>query len=428
MKKWAFTIFIAIYLQKSFASSILIPMNARQANHLKAYGLAYWYLKADKELDWLVNYQGGSFLYKYASILETECLARGITYEVISDKSTLEILINIADADKNMDVVKLHKSAKIAVYSPIKVSQASYEDTDAVLLVLKYAEIPFEIVYDEEVMNGELAKYDWLHLHHEDFTGQYGKDKRRMTFDDVQAQEKIAKKFGFKKVSQLKLEVAKAIKGFCAGGGYLFAMCSGSESLDVALAAEGVDIVDSQYDGDAADPDAQHKLDFEKTIAFGSFLLENGDGGGRGMRSFSNINAKMAGGWGGASGGWGDEEEIDTYFNLFTFSAKWDIIPALLTQNHQFQIREFMGQTNAFNKATVKSNCLIMGTGQNSDRYIYGEIGRGQFAFYGGHDPEGRRGFHRVPTDLNLHPNSPGYRLILNNVLFPSAKKKKRKT
>lgn len=426
MKSWVILIFILFSFAKSYSNFVLIPMDSRQANHLKAYGIAYWHLKADKELSWLVNYQGGSFLYEYSSILETECKVRGVSFEIISDATVSEILATISDPDKNMDAVKLHKTAKIAVYSPIKVSQASYEDTDAVLLVLKYAEIPFEVVYDEEVMNGELAKYDWLHLHHEDFTGQYGKDRRRMTFEDVQAQEKIAKKFGFNKVSQLKLEVAKAIKGFCAGGGYLFAMCSGSESLDVALAAEGVDIVPEQYDGDAADPNAQLKLDFEKTIAFGSFLLESGDGGGRGMRSFSNINSRMDGGWGG--NGWGGEDESDTYFNLFTFSAKWDIIPALLTQNHEFQIREFMGQTNAFNKTTVKSNCLILGTGKSSDRYIYGELGRGQFAFYGGHDPEGRRGFHRMPTDLNLHPNSPGYRLILNNILFPSAKKKKRKT
>lgn len=426
MIKWLFLIFITLGISKATANSILISMDSRQINHLKAYGIAYWHLKADKELTWLVNYQGGSFLFDYSNTIETECRIRGVSYEIVSDSNASDILKLIADPDKNMDAVKLHKTAKIAVYSPIKVSQASFEDTDAVLLVLKYAEIPFEIVYDEEIMRGDLHLYDWLHLHHEDFTGQYGKDRRRMTFEDVQAQEKIAKKFGFDKVSKLKLEVAKAIKGFCAGGGYLFAMCSGAESLDVALAAEGLDIVPSQYDGDDADSNVQQKLDFEKTIAFGSFLLESGDGGGRGMRSFSNINAQMAGGWGGGS--WGGEDETDTYFNLFTFSAKYDVIPALLTQNHEFQIREFMGQTNAFNKTTVKSNCLILGTGKNSDRYIYGEIGRGQFAFYGGHDPEGRRGFHRTPTDLSLHPNSPGYRLILNNILFPSAKKKKRKT
>ncbi|MES2797288.1 MAG: asparagine synthetase B [Bacteroidota bacterium] len=425
MKNWVLLIFLLFGFAKSFANSIFIPMDSRQANHLKAYGIAYWHLKADKELTWLVNYQGGSFLIDYSSQFENECRIRGVSYDIISDAKSIEILQFIADPDKNMEAVKLQKAAKIAVYSPIKVSQASYEDTDAVLLVLKYAEIPFELVYDEEIMRGDLNLYDWLHLHHEDFTGQYGKDRRRMTYNDVQIQENIAKKFGFNKVSKLKLEVAKSIKGFCAGGGYLFAMCSGAESIDVALAAEGLDIVPSEYDGDEAEPDAQQKLNFEKTIAFESFILENGDGGGRGMRSFSNINSGMNQGFGG--GGWG-EEEADTYFNLFNFSAKWDVIPALLTQNHEYQIREFMGQTTAFNKTTVKSSVLVMGTSKSSDRYIYGEVGRGQFAFYGGHDPEGRRGFHRTPTDLNLHPNSPGYRLILNNVLFPSAKKKKRKT
>jgi hypothetical protein len=429
MKKWAFTFLLFLTINtKFFANVIFISMDEKQTNHLKAYGLAYWVLQKDLEVKWLVNYQGGSFMINYSSIIETECRVRGVSYDVISDANALTIQNFIADPNLNCDVVNLLKTAKIAVYSPIKVSQATYEDTDAVLLALKYAEIPFEIVYDEEVMNGELAKYDWLHLHHEDFTGQFGKDTRRMSADDIGAQENLAKKFGFKKVSGLKLEVAKAIKSFCAGGGYLFAMCSGSESLDVALAANGIDIVPSQFDGDGIDPKAQEKLNFEKTLAFESFLLSNDEYDGErrgGLRSFSNINIGINQGWGG--GGFG-EEENDTYFNLFEFSAKWDIIPALLTQNHQNIIREFIGQTTGFNKNTVKSNVLIMGTSKTSDRYIYGEVGHGQFAFYAGHDPEGRRGFHRTPTDLNLHTNSPGYRLILNNVLFPSAQKKKRKT
>ena len=256
--------------------------------------------------------------------------------------------------------------------------------------------------------------------------GKFGKDTRRMSARDFKAQEDLAKKFGYKKMSAFKLEVAKAIKGFCAGGGYLFAMCSGSESLDVALAADGVDIVPSQFDGDGMDAKVQEKLNFEKALAFENFFIssEEFDGERRGgPRSFSDINIGLGSGWGGFS-----EEEIDSYFNLFEFSAKWDVIPALLTQNHQNTIREFMGQTTGFNKKTVKSNVLVMGTSKTSDRYIYGEVGHGQFAFYAGHDPEGRRGFHRMPTDLNLHTNSPGYRLILNNVLFPSARKKKRKT
>ena len=396
-------------------------MDDKQTNHLKAYGVAYWELKADREVDWLLNYRGGSFMMNYSTVLERECRLRGVSYDVISDANSKAIVNQISHPDVNMDVVKLHKAAKIVVYSPVKVSTSSFEDTDAVLLVLKYAEIPFEIVYDEEILKGDLAKYDWLHLHHEDFTGQFGRNRRRMTIADVQAQENIAKKYGYKKVSQLKLDVARSIKGFCAGGGYLFAMCSGAESLDVALAAEGVDIVPSVFDGDGVDPNAQSKLDFNKTIAFENFVLElnqDDDYRGGGM-SFSNINSS-------AGQGWGNEE--NSYFSLFDFSAKWDVIPSMLVQNHENLIREFFGQTTAFNKKTVKSSALVMGQSKSSDRYIYGELGRGQWTFYGGHDPEGQRGFHRMPTDLNLHPHSPGYRLILNNVLFPSAKKKKRKT
>ncbi|MEA5457628.1 hypothetical protein VB796_01180 [Arcicella sp. LKC2W] len=425
MKKWFWLLIFLFGFGKIYANSIFIPMDERQANHLKAYGIAYWILKADQEVKWLVNYQGGSFLMNFTAELETECRVRGVTYEVISSADEVALLKYIADPNLNMDAINLVKSAKIAVYSPIKISKASFEDTDAVLLVLKYAEIPFDVVYDEEIMRGDLVKYDWLHLHHEDFTGQYGKNLWRISPEDIKAQENIAKKFGFKKNSDLKLEVAKAIKAFCAGGGYLFAMCSGAETIDVALAAEGIDIVSSEFDGNGIDKEAQQNLDFSKTLAFGDFLLELGnDSGERRMRSFSNINSSVGGK---GFGGW-SEDENETYFNLFNFSAKWDIIPALLTQNHEFQIREFMGQTTAFNKKTVKPNVLVMGSSKSSDRYIYGEVGRGQFAFYGGHDPEGRKGFHRTPTDLNIHPHSPGYRLILNNVLFPSARKKKRKT
>jgi len=425
MKKCFLLLIFICGFGKIYANAIFIPMDERQSNHLKAYGIAYWILKADREVNWLVNYQGGSFLMEYTAVLENECRVRGVTYEVISKADEAEILKIIANPNANMDAVKLVKTAKIAVYSPVKISASSFEDTDAVLLVLKYAEIPFDIVYDEQIMRGDLVKYDWLHLHHEDFTGQFGKDLQKMSAQDMKAQEDLAKKLGFKKNSQLKLEVAKAIKAFCAGGGYLFAMCSGAETIDVALAAEGIDIVPSRFDDDGIDPDAQSKLDFSKTLAFDNFILSlEEETGTRRGRSFSNINSSANGqGW----GSWG-EDEVDSYFNLFSFSAKWDIIPALLTQNHESQIREFMGQTTAFNKKTIKSNVLVLGSSKTSDRYIYGEIGRGQFAFYGGHDPEGRKGFHRTPTDLNIHSHSPGYRLILNNVLFPSARKKKRKT
>ncbi|MFN8353768.1 MAG: asparagine synthetase B [Spirosomataceae bacterium] len=402
-----------------WAKSILIPMDDQQTNHLKAYGIAYKVLKDDLELDWLLNYRGGSFMIAYSQGLENECRIRGVSFEIISDAGTTYILQQIANPDVNMSTVRLTKAARIAVYSPIKISPSSFENTDAVLTVLEYAEIPYKVIYDEEIIGGELNKIDWLHLHHEDFTGQFGKNLRRMSSEDIKAQEDIAKRLGFAKVSQLKLAVAKAIKGFCAGGGYLFAMCSGAESLDVALAAEGVDIVESTFDGDGADPNAQAKLDFSKTIAFENFKISTDDDY-RGM-SFSDINY--------ATGRWGDEQM--SFFKLFDFSAKWDVIPAMLVQNHEFMIREFFGQTTAFRKSTIKSNVLTMGESKASARYLYGELGLGQWTFYAGHDPEGVRGGganFRMPTDLNLHPHSPGYRLILNNVLFPSAKKKKRKT
>ncbi len=401
----------------SYANYILIPMDERQSNHLKAYGIAYAVLKDGLDLDWLLNYRGGSYLIKQVSSIEKECRVRGVSYEVISDAKTASILSEIAVPEVNMDAVKLHKAAKIAVYSPIKIGPATFEYNDAVLLALKYAEIPFEVVYDQEILDGDLAKYDWLHLHHEDFTGQYGRNLRRMSQEDVRAQEEITRKYGYSKVSHMKLAVAKRIKEFCAGGGYLFAMCSGAETFDIALAAEGVDIVDAQFDGDGVDPNAQSKLDFSKTFAFENFHLQLDDGYG-GMW-FSDINASLG------SYGFGQSDDV---FSLFDFSAKWDVIPSMLVQNHEYQIREFSGQTSAFTKKTVKSNVLVMGQSKSSDRYLYGEVGVGQWTFYGGHDPEGRRGGHRMTTDLNLYPHSPGYRLILNNVLFPSARKKKRKT
>lgn len=414
---WISFFMILLFSSASYANSILIPMDDRQTNHLKAYGLAYLVLKDGLDLDWLLNYRGGSYLIAYAPGIEKECRVRGVSYEVISDAQVAVILKKIAVPEINMDAVKLHKAARIAVYSPIKISPASFENNDAVLLALNYAEIPFEVIYDQEILDGDLAKYDWLHLHHEDFTGQFGRNLRRMSQEDVTAQENIARKFGYSKVSHMKLAVAKRIKEFCAGGGYLFAMCSGAETFDIALAAEGVDIVEAQFDGDGVDPKAQSKLDFSKTFAFENFQIQLDDGYG-GMW-FSDINSSLG------SYGYGQSDDV---FSLFEFSAKWDIIPAMLVQNHEYQIREFSGQTSAFNKKTIKPNVLVMGQSKSSDRYLYGEIGVGQWTFYGGHDPEGRRGGHRMTTDLNLYPHSPGYRLILNNILFPSARKKKRKT
>jgi hypothetical protein len=413
-------LFLLLFAGQSFANAILIPMDDSQTNHLKAYGIAYTSLKNNTEIDWLLNYRGGSFLINYTSNIQKECSIRGVSFDIISDADVQTLKQQISNPDINMEIMRLHKAARIAVYTPSKISLSSFEDTDAVLQVLKYAEIPFEIVYDEEILRGDLNKYDWLHLHHEDFTGQFGRNMRRMSYKDMKAQEEIAQRFKYNKISALKLDVAKTIKAYCMGGGFLFAMCSGAETLDIALSAEGVDIVSSRFDGDNVDNNAQEMLDFNKTFAFEDFTLclNDGDGYGYNSMSFSDINA---------SNGRFDEE-INSYFNLFDFSAKWDFIPAMLVQNHEHLIREFMGQTTAFNKKTVKSNVLVMGESKESNRYIYGEIGLGQWVFYGGHDPEGRRGFHRTPTDLNLFPHSPGYRLILNNVLFPSAKKKKRKT
>ena len=420
MPKRLLPLFLLLFSWQSFANFILIPMDDSQTNHLKAYGIAYITLKNDTEIDWLLNYRGGSFLVKYSLNLQKECLVRGVSHEIISDADVQTLTQEIANPDVNMEVMRLHKAARIAVYSPSKISLSTFEDTDAVLLVLRYAEIPFDIVYDEEIIRGDLNKYDWLHLHHEDFTGQFGRNLRRMSAKDMKAQEDIAQRLKYNKLSNLKLDVAKTIKAFCMGGGFLFAMCSGAETLDIALAAEGVDIVSSRFDGDNIDVNAQAKLDFNKTFAFENFTLYLNDGEeyGYNSMSFSDINVSS----------WGRDEEISSYFNLFDFSAKWDFIPAMLVQNHEHLIREFMGQTTAFKKSTVKSSVLVMGESKTSDRYMYGELGLGQWVFYGGHDPEGRRGFHRTPTDLNLFPDSPGYRLILNNVLFPSAKKKKRKT
>ncbi|GAB3711499.1 hypothetical protein GCM10027592_49150 [Spirosoma flavus] len=414
-------VFLAILSQAApaWANFVLIPMDDQQSNHLKAYGIAYKVLKDDGEVEWLLNYRGGSFMTKQTAAVETECRVRGVSFETISDSNAESIRRQLQNPDVNMDVVKLQKAAKIVVYSPVKVGPAEFENTDAVLLVLTYAEIPYELVYDEEILKGDLPKYDWLHLHHEDFTGQFGRNMHRQSVADIKAQEDIAHKYGYQKVSQMKLAVAKGIKEFCAGGGYLFAMCSAAETLDIALAAEGVDIVGSSYDGDGTDPNAQEKLDFSKTFAFGNFSLES-DNGYRGFSTFSDINSAAGRGY----------EQSSGFFELFNFSAKWDVIPAMLTQNHENVIKEFFGQTTAFRKGAVKASSLVMGEGKSSHRYIYGESGRGQWTFYGGHDPEGLRGGggFRNPTDLNLYPHSPGYRLILNNVLFPSARKKKRKT
>ncbi|WP_390902184.1 asparagine synthetase B [Xanthocytophaga flava] len=403
----------------NWASSILIPMDEAQANHLKAYGIAYWVLTKSTEVDWLLNYRGGSFMFQYQPVFESELRIRGVSYQVISDAQAGQITAEISAPDVNMDVMKLEKAPKVAVYSP----KSKQPWDDAVTLVLSYAEIPYDIIFDDEVMDGLLPKYDWLHLHHEDFTGQYGKFYRthghHAWYKAQQREfETCAKKYGFAKVSQLKLAVVKKIRDFCAGGGFVFAMCSAADTYDIALAADGVDICESIYDGDPADPNAQQKLDYSKAFAFKNFTLNRDPFD----YEYSNIDNQIYE---------RPVNESNDYFTLFQFSAKWDPVPTMLTQNHLNVVKGFLGQTTGFKKSLIKPEVVIMGESKSigEAKYIHGIFGKGTWTFYGGHDPEDYQ--HQVgeePTDLSLHPTSAGYRLILNNILFPAAKKKKQKT
>ena len=402
-----------------FSQNLLIPMDElKQKNHLKAYGVAYWILKQDKEVDWLLNFRGGSFLTKYEQKIEKECLLRGVSFEIINPNDLSIIYETIADPQNNYDIVKLEKAPKIAVYSP----KNKQPWDDAVTLVLEYSEIPYDIIYDDEISNNILPMYDWLHLHHEDFTGQYGKFYR--SFKNASwyvEQKKIfednAKKFGFNKVSKQKLEIVKKIKEYTAGGGFLFAMCSATDTYDIALSAEETDICEYMFDGDPIDKNAQEKLDFNKSFAFENFELVKDPM----TYEFSNIDVTST----------RKIKEENDFFTLFEFSAKWDPVPTMLCQNHDKIIKGFIGQTTAFNKDLIKPNVLILGENKslNEARYIHGKFGLGTWTFYGGHDPEDYK--HRIgdpKTELALYPNSPGYRLILNNILFPAAKKEKRKT
>ncbi len=411
--------FILFSCKVAFANSIFIPMDEKQTNHLKAYGITYWILRTETEVDWLLNYRGGSFMCTYHPAIQNELVVRGVSFEVISDAQANQILSEIASPALNYDVMKLEKYPKIAVYTP----KSKQPWDDAVTLVLSYAEIPYDVIFDDEVLTGLLPKYDWLHLHHEDFTGQYGKfygSYRNMPWyiEQQKEAEDMAKKHGFSKVSQLKLAVALKIKEFVSGGGFMFAMCSATDSYDIALAADGLDICERMYDGDPADPNAQQKLNFANTFAFTDFHLVRDPL----QYEFSDIDNHPS--------ERGLRQDND-YFSLFEFSAKWDPVPTMLTQNHTRVIKGFFGQTTGFKSGLIKPDVVIMG--ENKDiketKYIHGIFGKGFWTFYGGHDPEDYQ--HQVgeePTDLNLHPNSAGYRLILNNVLFPAAKKKKQKT
>ncbi|MFN8356173.1 MAG: asparagine synthetase B [Spirosomataceae bacterium] len=421
MKRLIFPLIIFLLIAAPLrASHLLIPMDDSQKNHLKSYGIAYWVLKNyETEVEWLLNYRGGAFMFVHSQKFENELIIRGVSYEVISDGQAAAIRAELTSPDVNMDVVKLQKPPKVAVYSP----KTKNPWDDAVTLVLTYAEIPYDVVYDDEVLEGKLATYDWLHLHHEDFTGQMGKffgfRDQPWYVHQKREDERIARKFGYDKISQMKLSVAKKIREFCAGGGYMFAMCNATDTFDVALASENTDIVESVYDGDPADPNANQKLDFDNTLAFQNFQVFTHPFQ---PVEFSTVDHQP------------EERQVmesNDYFSLFTFSAKWDPIPTMLTQNHTNTIKGFMGQTTAFKKQFLKPEVIIMGENRslNEARYVHGTIAKGFWTFYGGHDPEDYR--HEVgeePTDLNLHPNSAGYRLILNNILFPAAKKKKLKT
>lgn len=414
-----FLILLSFSSISCFASYILIPMDAEgQSEHLKAYGITYWVLEQNVKAKWLLNYRGGSFLLPDAENIRKECTIRGVSFEIISDSQTQQILENISSPSQNMEAVVLEKAPKIAVYSP----KGSQPWDDAVTMVLTYAEIPYEVVYDEEVLSDQLLLYDWLHLHHEDFTGQYGKFYRAYRaapwyIANKKKAEALAAKLGYDKVSESKRDVALKIRDYVVGGGFMFAMCSASDSFDIALAAEGVDICEPMFDGDPSDPGYQSKLDFSKTFAFSNFVLERSPM----VYEFSSIDMtrkrKV-------------KKETD-YFTLMDYSAKWDPIPCMLVQNHTALVKGFMGQTTSFERGEIKSTVLVMGENKSNGeaRYIHGIRGKGFFTFYGGHDPEDYQ--HRVgdaKTELALHPNSPGYRLILNNVLFPAAKKKKQKT
>lgn len=401
------------------AAKIFIPMDAdNQKNHLKAYGIAYWVLSKQVKVDWLLNYEGGSFVFDHYLELENECKIRDVSFQVIADARYTAILEEIADPDANMDMVRLEKLPKIAVYTP----DNKLPWDDAVTLVLTYAEIPFDKIYDDDVLQDKLIKYDWLHLHHEDFTGQYGKfyaafHNHAWYQEDVKKNEETAKRNGFQKVSQLKLAVAKKIKDFTVGGGYMFAMCSATDSYDIALSAEGTDICETMFDHDAMASDAQERLNYNKCFAFKDFRISKNPY----EYEYSDIDATTT----------RRVAFTADYFTLFTFSAKFDPVPSMLCQNHTTTIKGFMGQTTAFTSRFLKSSTLVMGENKAAGeaRYIHGDIGKGTWTFYGGHDPEDYQ--HQVedpPTDLSLHPNSPGYRLILNNVLFPAAKKKPQKT
>ncbi len=419
MNKLTVTLLFVLISKITWATFIYVPMsNDTQKNHLKAYGIVYYALENGLKAKWLLNYDGGAFLIENNEDVIRECKVRGVSYDVISDAKSALILEEISSPSKNQEAVTLEKAPKIAVYSP----KDKMPWDDAVTMVLTYAEIPFDVIYDEEVLNDKLILYEWLHLHHEDFTGQYGRFYGSFRTAPWYIQQKkdaeaLAKKLGYAKVSEEKRDVAKKIRDYVVGGGFMFAMCSATDSFDIALSADGVDICEAMFDGDASEVNYQSKLNFTNSFAFTDFeLIRNPT-----TYEFSSIDMTRKR---------RIQKESD-YFVLKDFSAKWDQVPTMLCQNHTQVVKGFMGQTTSFDSKHIKSTVMILGENKTNGeaRYIHGTKGKGMFTFYGGHDPEDYQ--HRVgdpKTELDLHPTSPGYRLILNNVLFPAAKKKKQKT
>ena len=417
MKK--FLIIFSVFISNLFAQTkILIPMDLSQSDHLKAYGITFNALKDGNTSDWLLNYRGGSFILDYTDKAVLQCRLKGVLFEPLSNEQAVQIYSYVQSEEQNMEVVRLEKAPKIAVYVP----PGFQPWDDAVTLAMEYAEVEYTKIWIEEILRGDLKDYDWLHLHHEDFTGQYGKFFASFSGAQWYQEQQIlyeneAKKLGFKKVSEMEKAVVITLRDYIGSGGFLFAMCSATDSYDIALAAVDVDIVDQMFDGDAFDPDAQNKLDFSQTLAFENFTLETNPY----VYEYSDIDIQPL----------EIQNQQNDYFTLFEFSAKYDPVPTMLTQDHVNVIRGFMGQTTMFRKNLIKKSIYILGERPGTDqvKYIHGNYGRGTFTFYGGHDPEDYQ--HAVgdnPTDLSLYKNSPGYRLILNNILFPAAKKKKQKT
>lgn len=414
-----FSLIFSFLCLPAFGNKIFIPMDRVQTNHLKAYGITYWILQQKQAVDWLLNYRGGSFMCNYNQRVENEMVVRGVSYEVISDAEADHIVSVIASPSSNQDLMRLEQYPRIAVYSP----KTAQPWDDAVTLALNYAEIPYDVIFDDEVLMDKLPGYDWLHLHHEDFTGQNGKFYVAFHLypwyqERQREHEETALKHGFSKISEMKSAVAKRIREFVGGGGFMFAMCSATDTYDIALAADGVDIVGDIYDGDPSDTRAQEKLDFSQTFAFTDFTLEMNPY----EIEFSDIDVDI---------NHRNIPQENDFFSLFEFSAKWDPVPTMLTQNHEHIIKGFLGATTAFRKAVVRPEVVVLGENRENDeaKYIHGTFGKGFWTFYGGHDPEDyQHNIGEQATDLNLYPNSAGYRLILNNVLFPAAKKKKQKT